>query len=81
MLDIMIHQRADGTLYATIYTKPTHTDLYLNFASHHPLKASGVVQTLIDRANTVVIEDKDKTLKIDHVHSVWVSGMGFSCGL
>ncbi|XP_066263270.1 uncharacterized protein [Branchiostoma lanceolatum] len=70
MLDTMIHRRPDGTLYATVYRKPTHTDLYLNFASHHPLQHKiGVVRTLTDRANVIVTEESDKTLEIEHIHN------------
>ncbi|CAH1257980.1 Hypp1940 [Branchiostoma lanceolatum] len=70
MLDTMIHRRPDGTLYATVYRKPTHTDLYLNFASHHPLQHKiGAVRTLTDRANVIVTEESDKTLEIEHIHN------------
>ncbi|XP_078600301.1 uncharacterized protein LOC144875260 [Branchiostoma floridae x Branchiostoma japonicum] len=68
MLDTLIHRRPDGTLYVTIYRKPTHTDLYLNFSSHHPLQHKiGVVRTLTDRANVIVTEESDKTLELEHI--------------
>ncbi|XP_078666122.1 uncharacterized protein LOC144908413 [Branchiostoma floridae x Branchiostoma belcheri] len=70
MLDTLIHRRPDGSLYATIYRKPTHTDLYLNFSSHHPLQHKiGVVRTLTDRANVIVTEESDKTLEIEHIQN------------
>ena len=38
-----------------IYCKPTHTDQYLQFSSHHPLKHKlGVIRTLEHRANTLI---------------------------
>ena len=37
-LDSMVHHREDGRLITTVYRKPTHTDRYLPFSSHHPIK-------------------------------------------
>ena len=36
-LDTHLRRRKDGTLNITVYRKTTHTDLYLNFKSHHPI--------------------------------------------
>ena len=43
-LDVSIERLADGSLKTCIYRKPTHTDKYLDYASHHPLshKRSGM---------------------------------------
>ena len=35
-LDTLLQSREDGSLDITIYRKPTHTDRYLDFHSHHP---------------------------------------------
>ncbi len=52
----------DGSFKTRVYRKPTHTDLYLNWNSHHPLSAKiSVVNTLFYRAE-VVCSDED-TLK------------------
>ena len=35
-LDTMVHHQEDGKLITTVYRKPTHTDRYLSYLSHHP---------------------------------------------
>ena len=55
-LDILITPEEDGSLKTSIYRKPTHTDLYLQWDSHHtfPSKYS-VVDTLYHRAKTICL--------------------------
>ena len=44
----------DGSLSITVYRKPTHTDQYLQWDSHHNLSAKfSVINTLSHRAQTV----------------------------
>ena len=53
-LDILVTPRRDGSLSTTVYRKPTHTDLYLPWESHHPLSSKySVIGTLQHRANTI----------------------------
>ena len=45
----------------SIYRKPTHTNQYLQFQSHHPLHQKlGVVRTLLDRKDNIVTEEEDR---------------------
>ena len=47
----MVHHQEDGRLTTTAYPKPTHTDRYLSFSSHHPsMHKRAVVKSLTDRA-------------------------------
>ena len=53
-LDTIVKPEADGSLSITVYRKPTHTDQYLQWDSHHHLSAMfSVIQTLSHRAKTV----------------------------
>ena len=53
-LDTIVKPEADGKLSTTVYRKPTHTDQYLQWDSHHHLSAKfGVIHTLSHRAQTV----------------------------
>ena len=53
-LDTIVKPEADGSLSITVYRKPTHTDQYLQWDSHHHLSAKfSVIQTLSHRASTV----------------------------
>ena len=50
----------DGSIKTKIYRKPTHTNQYLNFESHHSvIHKLSVVQTLFDRNNNNVTEQID----------------------
>ena len=50
-LDILITPEQDGSLKTTVYRKPTHTDLYLQWDSNHTITSKyGVVGTLHHRA-------------------------------
>ena len=61
MLDVQNLTREDGSLKVSVYRKPTHTDLYLNFRSYRPLQHKlGVIHTLTHRAKTIITEEKEK---------------------
>ena len=52
--DTIVKPEVDGSLSITVYRKPTHTDQYLQWDSHHHLSAKfSVIQTLSHRASTV----------------------------
>ena len=39
-LDMLIIPQEDGTFYTTIYRKPTHTDMYVQWDSQHPISSN-----------------------------------------
>ena len=53
-LDILVIPEQDGSLSTTVYRKPTHTDLYFQWDSHHTVSAKySVVGPLYNRAETI----------------------------
>ena len=53
-LDTTVKPEEIGSLSITVYRKPTHTDQYLQWDSHHNLSAKfSVINTLSHRAKTV----------------------------
>ena len=53
-LDILVQIQPDNSLLTSVYRKSTHTDLYLQWDSHHHLSAKyNVINTLRHRAKTV----------------------------
>ena len=50
-LDILVSRDSDGSISTSVYHKPTHTDQYLHFQTHHPLPWKwAVAKTLMGRA-------------------------------
>ena len=80
-LDSLVHRNDDGTLYTTVYRKPTHTDQYLHFTSHHPLSQRlGVIRTLMDRADNLCSREADKQAEVAHVKQALVR-CGYPAGV
>ena len=53
-LDTLVKPEADNSLSIRVYCKPTHTDQYLQWDSHHNLSAKySVIGTLTHRAKSV----------------------------
>ena len=60
-LDVSIQQMEDGSLATCVYRKPTHTDRYLQYSSHHPVNQKvSVARTLFSRANTITSNNEKK---------------------
>ena len=58
----------DGSIKTNLFRKETHTNLYLNFSSNHPLEHKrGEVHTLLHCAETIVSEPKDREEEKAHI--------------
>ena len=70
-LDMLITPTEDGRLNTTVYRKPTLTDMYLKWDSHHPIFSKySVVGTLHYRAKTVCSTPDKLKREEDHLSRV-----------
>ena len=64
----------DGLLTTSVYRKPTHTDQYLAYDSHHPQSVKrGIVKCLYDRAKHLITKPSVISEEKKHLSSVLVS--------
>ena len=69
-LDTCINRQPDGSLKVTVYRKPTHTNQYLNFGSHHHLQQKlGVVKTLFHWCDSIVTDPNDRNVERETIKS------------
>ena len=69
-LDLLITRKDTGAVNLQIYRKPTHTDQYLNFSSHHPIEHKLIlVRTLFDRSQSLVLDSTDRHVEDVHIES------------
>ena len=67
-LDTIVKPEVDSSLSITVYRKPTHTDQYLQWDSHHHLSAKfSVIQTLSHRVSTVCSNPELLQQEKDHL--------------
>ena len=73
-LNTLISRVLNGRLSTTVYRKPTHTDRYLAYDSHHPQSAKfSVVDSLLKRAESIVTDKSKKEEEICHLTEVLVN--------
>jgi hypothetical protein len=72
-LDTLI-TRNNGSLFINVYRKPTHTDRYLDYNSHHDKQHKvSTAQTLLHRAATLPNTNEGKQLERKHVTNTLIS--------
>ena len=70
-LDTLVTPQDDGTSTTSFYRKPTHTDLYFQWDSHHNLACKySVINTLTHRAKAVCSNSKLLEEELKHLHEV-----------
>ena len=70
-LDVNITRHENGKLSTKVYRKATHTDQYLQFTSAHPLHQKlGVIRSLLDRKDSVITSEVEKTKEDKHLETV-----------
>ena len=69
-LDVLV-KKEDGTFRTMVYRKPTHTDMFTHFTSHHhPRVKSGTIGCLARRAEKVCDNTK-KEKEMLHLHETF----------
>ena len=79
-LDTAVSTEPDGRLTTSVYRKPTHTDQYLAYDSHHPQSVKrGIVKCLYERAKRLVTKPSVISEEKKHLSSLLLSnGYPFS---
>ena len=79
-LDTAVLKEPDGRLTISVYRKPTHTDQYLAYDSHHPQSVKrGIVKCLYERAKRLVTKPSVISEETKHLSFFLVSnGYPFS---
>ena len=73
-LDTSVSRDLDGLLTTSAYRKPTHTDQYQAYDSHHPQSVKrGIVKCLFDRAKHFITKPSVISEEKKHLSSVLVS--------
>ena len=73
-LDTSVSRDSNGLLTTTVYRKPTHTDQYLAYDSHHPQSVKrGIVECLYDLAKHLTSKPSTISEEKKHLSSVLVS--------
>ena len=68
-LDTLVSRR-NGVAVTDVYRKPTHTDRYLDFSSHHDIKHKiSTASTLLFRASSLPSSHEGKTREANHVRA------------
>jgi len=69
--------RKNKTITTSVYRKPSHTNQYLHFQSHHPLQHKvSVIRTLLDRADSIVMEENEREKEIQAITDA-LGGCGY----
>ena len=67
-LDVLVIPQPDGSLSTAVYRKPTHTNQYLQWDSHHAISAKySVISTLFHRAKEVCSTKQHLEEEKDHI--------------
>ena len=71
-LDTAVLREPDGRLTTSVYRKPTHTDQYLAYDSHHPqLVKRSIVKCLYERAKRLVTKPSVISKEKRQLHLFW----------
>ena len=67
-LDTIVMPQPDNSLLTSVYRKPTHTDLYLHWNSHHHLSAKVSVIYTLKHSTRTVCSNQQLLKKEEHLN-------------
>ena len=68
-LDTVVTPQRDGSLATTVYRKPTHTDQYLQWDSHHAIANKySIISSLLHRAKNICSNQQLLEEEHNHIH-------------
>ena len=71
-LDVLITRKKDGSIQTSVYRKPTHTDVYLNWNAHAPnIWKTATVRSLVRRAFTICSNNTSLNAELNHLTNVF----------
>ena len=74
-LDVEVRRQQDGSLKTAVYRKPTNTENYLNFKSHHSTQhKESVIRALVKRGEVFSADNADKLAEDRRIEEVLNSG-------
>ena len=72
--DVLITRVPEGTQQTKVFRKPTHTDRYLPFSSHHPLQQKlSIHELFFSRAESIVKENEIKKKEIRTINNTLIT--------
>ena len=73
-MDVLFTRQTDGTLKRKVFQKPTHTNRYVQFDSHHPISTKrGVITGLVNRAVQVCSDQQLLNEELSRIQNVMES--------
>ena len=70
-LDTLMQRNQDDTISVKVYRKPTHTNQYLSFTSHHSTRSKqSVITALFNRAENVITNNTELKQEQQHITKV-----------
>ena len=73
-LDVNVIRQPDGSTVTSVYRKPTYTDQYLHYFSHHPLCCKlGIVRTLTKRARILSSDETLLQQELQHLEKALIN--------
>ena len=67
-LDVEVRRCSNGSLKTAVFRKPTHTDRYLDYTSHHSAQnKESVIRSLVRRGNTFPSDEADRLAESKHI--------------